>query len=184
MVRRRPAAFAVAVRTSVVRSILEVTRAGPSLAILRIRRPQVVQVGGHVETEFCLVALCRQLHTEPPEVVRDDVDSSTCRAAIDQICSIGGKLRKGSRQSMVVSLLTGVPRHDFFHCQFDWLATGAGGAFRTGLTDALVGVFFLSVEGHILALTLHREFADPPGITEAKGIVHSTLLERNCFAGV
>merc|ERR1719456_2088576 len=104
MVRCRPAALAVAVRTSVVPGILEVTRAGPQFAILRIRRPQVVQVGGHIERESCLVALCRQLHTEPPEVVRDDVDSSTSRVAIDQTCSIGGKLRKGSRQFMVVSL--------------------------------------------------------------------------------
>jgi len=92
MVRRRPAALAVAVRTSVVPGILEVTRAGPLFAILRIRRPQVVQVGGHQEREFCLVALCRQLDSEPPEVVRHDVDSSTARVAINQTCSIGFKL--------------------------------------------------------------------------------------------
>jgi len=184
MVRCRPAALAVGVRTSVVPGIIEVTRAGPVVAILRIRRPQVVQVGGHQELEFCLVALCRQLDSEPPEVVRYDVDSSTARVAINQTCSIGGKLTKGSRQSMVVSLLIGVPRHDFFHLQFDWLAAGAGVGFRTVLTGVFVDVFLLSPERHSFPLTLHRESADPPGITEAKGIVRSTLPKSDLFVAV
>jgi len=85
---------------------------------------------------------------------------------------------------MVVSLLIGVPRHDFLHLQFDWLAAGAGVGFRTALTLAFDGVFLLSSEIHIFPLALHRESADPPSITEAKGIVRSTRLESNLFVAV
>jgi len=179
MVRCRPAALAGVERTSVVPGILVVTRAGPLLAILRIRRPQVVQVGGHLESEFCLVALCRQLDTEVPEVVRHDVDSSTTGVAIDQTCSVGGKFRKGLRQIIVVSPVTGVPRHDFVNFQFDWLAASARHAARTRLTGAILDVLALSSERHVFAPALHIEFADLTGIPEAKGKVLSTGVEKN-----
>jgi len=184
MVRRRLAALAAGERTSVVPGIIVVTRAGPRVPILRIRRPQVVQVRGHLETEFCRVALCRQLDTEVPEVVRDDVDSSTARVAINQTCSIGGKLRILFVQISVVSPLTGVPRFDGLNFQFDWLAAGAGAARRTLLADAVVDVLARSSKRHRVTVARHREFADLAGIPEAKRIVHSTAFEVDSFATV
>jgi len=184
MVRRRLAALAAGERTSVVPGILVVTRAGPRVASLRIRRPQVVQVGGHLESEFCRVALCRQLDTEVPEVVRDDVDSTTSRVAIDQTCSIGGKLRKLFVQIPVVSPLTGVPRHDFVNFQFDWLAAGARHTIRTLQTFAILDVLALSSERHWVTVALHLELADLAGIPEAKRIVHGKISEVDSFVGV
>jgi len=184
MVRRRLAALAAGERTSVVPGILVVTRAAPRVAVLRIRRPQVVQVGGHLESEFCLVALCRQLDTKVPEVVRDDADSSTARVAVDQTCSTGGKLRILFVQISVVSPLTCVPRPDRLNFHNDWLAAGAGFALRTLHTLAILDVLALSSERHGLIIARHLEFADLAGIPEAKRIVHSTLFEVDSFAGV
>jgi len=75
MVRCRVAALANAVDFSeVIPGVSVLTLTSPRVAIHRVRRPQVVQVGGHRESEDGIPAWLRQFDRKPPEVVGDDIE--------------------------------------------------------------------------------------------------------------
>lgn len=178
MVRWREAALASGERTGVILVIRVVTRAGPGIAISRVRRPQVVQITGQRERECGLVALRRQLHTEVPEYVAHDIIASAA-VAVNQESTTARELRKGLCQTYVVVLYTGVPRLDLLDFDRRFRFAGAVVTLRTIFANIVVDVLAGCCVRHGLAIACHYKVAHFARITEPEGIVPCKLTETN-----
>jgi len=112
MVRCRIAALANAVDFSeIITGVSVLALTSPRVTVHRIRRPQVVQVGGHRESEDGIPAWLRQFDRKPPEVVGDDIKIGT-GAAVKQNVGVRVHVAPAEGRTQIVSPFVTVPRSD------------------------------------------------------------------------
>jgi hypothetical protein len=209
MVRCRVAALANAVDFSeVIPGVSVLTLTSPRFTVHRIRRPQVVQVGGHRESENCIPAWLRQFDAKPPEVVGDDIKVGT-GAAVKQNIGVRVQVAPGHSHIQIVSPFITVPRSDGLDSE------GACTQLPNAIfADVVVGAFFAlaAISPHVAAwgrfavdagatgwtldtfvidggthlrraehnrVALSRDFAYCPSIPEAEGVVLGFHSESN-----
>jgi len=211
MVRCRVAALTKALDFSEsIRSVSVLAFTSPRVTVHRIRRPQVVHVGGHRESEDGIPAWLRQFDPKPPEVVGDDINIGT-GAAVKQNVGVRVHVAPARFYIQIVSPFITVPRSDrldstgacahnpnaifadevlravFALAAISPLVAAWGhfavGAGVTGWTlDAFV-VFDAIHFGRAeeLIVALSRDFAYCPSIPEAEGVVLGCLGESKCL---